>query len=581
MTGYKTFLKKIKPLQKPLETFLFPVLLLLWPLVRANQGISVMDTTYSLTNYVCPESVGSTWKFATLLANALGTFLAKTPLGGSLLAMNLACSLLISVTALVSYAILKRMIAGWMVFLGEFLAISLCWCPSVILYNYLTYLLLTLGCLFLFRGISGVPEGKHWYVLAGICLGLSVTARFANLAEAALIFPLWFWCWVTGKRVGGTVKRTLWCLLGYAIGFGVPVLVSMFVYGPTAYISMIPQILGVGGANSDYTAGGMLSAILSAYGETLHWFLILIPCIIMGVILFQLPLLSNHRGIKKLIYTAGILILVRFFWGRGMFTTLYTDYWCMFEWGMMLLVMAIILCVIFIAGGFSANPDERFFAAMTLTLILILPLGSNNYTFPVLNCLFVIAPAVLWMLRRIWQETRDIGGHFAWHGMAMMILVMVMVQGALFHWNFAFRDGTDGTKRSAQVEGNAITAGMYTTPDNAEELSALTALVQEENLKGTKTLVFGNAPGLHYLLQLPPAISTAWPDLDSYAAESFAKELSDLSEEKAPLVILHHTEEISSSSGEKMDLLGAYLERNAYAPLYDDGVYTVLLPVRD
>ncbi len=118
---------------------------------------------------------------------------------------------------------------------------------------------------------------------------------------------------------------------------------------------------------------------------------------------------------------------------------------------MMLLVMAIILCVIFIAGGFSANPDERFFAAMTLTLILILPLGSNNYTFPVLNCLFVIAPAVLWMLRRIWQETRDIGGHFAWHGMAMMILVMVMVQGALFHWNFAFRDGTDGTKRSAQV----------------------------------------------------------------------------------------------------------------------------------
>ena len=57
MTGYKTFLKKIKPLQKPLETFLFPVLLLLWPLVRANQGISVMDTTYSLTNYVCPESV--------------------------------------------------------------------------------------------------------------------------------------------------------------------------------------------------------------------------------------------------------------------------------------------------------------------------------------------------------------------------------------------------------------------------------------------------------------------------------------------------------------------------------------------
>lgn len=578
MAGYREFLKKIKPLQKPLETFLFPVILLLWPLVGANQGISVMDTTYSLTNYVYPESVGSTWKFATLLANALGSFLAGTPLGSSLLAMNLACSLLISVTALAAYGILKRMIAGWMVFLGEFLAISLCWCPSVILYNYLTYLLLTAGCLFLFRAVSGVPERKRWYVLAGICLGLSVTARFANLAEAALIFPLWFWCWVTGKRVGGTAKRTLWCFLGYAIGFGIPVLVSIFVYGPTAYLSMIPQILGVGGANSDYTAGGMLSAILSAYGQTLHWFLILIPCIVMGVILFHLPILSGRRGIKKLIYTAGILILIRFFWGRGMFTLVYTDYWCMFEWGMMLLVMAILLCVIFIAGGFCANPDERFLAAMTLTLILILPLGSNNYTFPVLNCLFVIAPAVFWTLRRIWQETRNIGGHFAWHGMAMMILVMAMVQGALFHVNFAFRDGTDGTKRSAQVAGNPITAGMFTTPDNAEELTALTALIQEKDLAGTKTLVFGSAPGLHYLLQLPPAIRTAWPDLDSYAAEDFAGALEDLSGKEPPLVILHRTQEISASSREKQELLDSYLDENGYQPLYEDGAYTVLLP---
>ncbi|MCH4034635.1 MAG: hypothetical protein LKH04_01075 [Lachnospiraceae bacterium] len=569
-------LKKCKPLQKPLETFVFPVLLLIWPLVNANQGISVMDTTYSLTNYVYPESVGSTWKFATLLANAMGTFLARTPLGGSMLAMNLVCSLLIGVTALVSYEVLRRMIAGWMVFIGEFLAISLCWCPAVILYNYLTYFLLTLGCLFLFRGISGVPEKQSWYVLAGVCLGASVTVRFANLAEAALILPLWFWCAITGRKAIGALKRTLWCLLGYVIGFAVPVGISMAVYGPTAYFAMIPQILGVGSANGDYTAGGMISAILSAYGEALHWFLILIPCIIMGIILFHLPLWEKHRGIKKLIYTVGILILVRFFYGRGMFTTVYTDYWCMFAWGMLFLLMAILLCLIFLFGGFAANPDERFLAAMTLCLVLILPLGSNNYTFPVLNCLFVIAPAVLWFLRRIWQETRDIGGHFAWHSMAMMILVMVLVQGALFHIFFAFRDGTDGTRRTAQVAGNAITAGMYTTPENAKELSSLTALVKDQNLAGRKTIVLGSAPGLHYLLQLPPALSSAWPDLDSNPTQTFAQDLAACEEE--PLVILHYGGEPSASAAEKTELLEEYLSDRSYETLFEDGVYTVLCP---
>ena len=577
MTSKKqTVLKKLKKFQRPLERFVFPVILLLWPLVPANQGITVMDTTYSLANYTYPESVNGTWKFATLLANALGSFLAGTPLGNSMLAMNIACSLLLSVTALVSYFALQRMIAGWMVFIGEFLALSLAWCPPVILYNTLTYLLLTFGCLCLFRAVSSVPETRKWYLAAGFFLGLNVTVRFSNLAEAALILALWFWCGVTGKKFRGGLVRTLWCLFGYLVGFGIPVVISMLVYGPGAYFSMIPKLFGIGGSNSDYTLGGMLASTLSAYGQALQWFLILIPCILMGVVMFLLPLWRDKRWLKKLIYIAGCLFLIRFFWGRGMFTTNYHDYWSWFSWGMLLLIMTLILCVIFMAGGFSANPDERFLSAMVLVLILVLPLGSNNYTFPIMNCLFVIAPSVLWFLRRIWQETRGVGGHFAWHAMAVMILGMVLLQGALFHVNFAFRDGTDGTPRNATVEDNTITAGMYTTSGNARELSLLTALVRDNDLAGTKTIVFGDAPGLHYLLQLPPAIDTAWPDLDSYSTEQFAEQLEELDAAgETPLVILHFEEAQSDSAGEKMEKLLAFLDAHGYDAIYGDGVYEV------
>ena len=47
---------------------------------------------------------------------------------------------------------------AWLVFFGEMLAIGLCWCPSVILYNYLTYLLMGAGVLLLYRGICTDEE---------------------------------------------------------------------------------------------------------------------------------------------------------------------------------------------------------------------------------------------------------------------------------------------------------------------------------------------------------------------------------------------------------------------------------------
>ena len=52
---------------------------------------------------------------------------------------------------------------------------------------------------------------------------------------------------------------------------------------------------------------------------------------------------------------------------------------------------------------------------MTLLLILITPIGSNNYTFPLVNNLFLIAPVTLWLLRRLIQRAGDGQLHFAWN----------------------------------------------------------------------------------------------------------------------------------------------------------------------
>ncbi len=47
-------MKKMEQLYKhistPVEQLLFPLILLIWPLIKVNQGIDVTDSTYSLGN---------------------------------------------------------------------------------------------------------------------------------------------------------------------------------------------------------------------------------------------------------------------------------------------------------------------------------------------------------------------------------------------------------------------------------------------------------------------------------------------------------------------------------------------------
>ena len=103
------------------------------------------------------------------------------------------------------YRSLKKRMPAVLVFAGEMAALGLCWCPSVILYNYLTYLLMSAGMLLLYEGIlqgnaayaascDAQPQqgtgagGYRYYVLAGVCLGANVAVRMPNVVQEASSF---------------------------------------------------------------------------------------------------------------------------------------------------------------------------------------------------------------------------------------------------------------------------------------------------------------------------------------------------------------------------------------------------------
>ena len=567
-----------------------PLILALWPLAGAAQGIDLSDTTYALANYRALPGTGSTWYYATYLANRAGALLMRMPGGGTLLGMNVLTRLVVSLTALLSYFGLKGQLGRRAAFFGEWIAVALCWCPTVLLYNYLTYLLLTAGGLLLIAAVRTDRDLSPLYAAAGALLGLNVFVRFSNAAQALLIVALWAWAAAVRMPFVRVLRRTLLCIAGYAAGLLAGLGIVAARGGAAAYFAMIPELFSMTSQASDYTMGSMLASTLSAYAHTLRWAALMAGCAAAGAVFLSMPSVRRHLAAGRALYAAGMAVLLRFLWGHGMFTLNYADYGSMFEWGMCLLLLALVLGACRTAaagkkrGGAAAGSAEDisgaeadrlgFPAAVSVMIVLISPLGSNNYTFPALNDLFIPAPFVLAALGQVLADERRRAktvrpAAFAGLAMAAMAVAMLFVQGSAFHVRFSFRDGTDGTARTAQVSNIPVFAGMWTVPDNARTVGELAEALADAS--GETAIAWGGIPGVHYAFSLAPALTNLWPSLDSYPAEDMEEELDLLEAEGGtPVVIIDAG--VSAADGSpaalKRALLEGFMDRAGYATVF-------------
>ncbi|WP_029323191.1 hypothetical protein [Butyrivibrio sp. AE3004] len=570
---------KFKIYQEPLEKWIFPIILLFYPIIGATQGVDVTDTTYSLGNYQFSDALDPMWMIATYIPNVLGKLFMNLPGGNTMLGMNIYCSFIISATAIIAYYLLQRWMPGWMTFIGEIIAINLCWCPRVILYNYLTYFCFTTGTLLLMHAMTDYEITKWKFVLAGFVLGLSVMVRFPNITEASMILILWFYEGIHRRDFNEILRKTGLCILGYFIGFLIPFIAICIQYGVSAYPDMIISLSEMTKGAADYSAFGMLGAILKAWYGSLKNMIVMIPCIIVGTIMIMLRS-GRYYWIKRILYIFGIFALLYFYYESGVFTRSYWYYDSMFEPAMMFLIFGIIFFIIGITPKIHGQASERSLCLACLIIMVITPLGSNNYTYPLINNLFIVAPLIMWMFRRMRQAAGPNEIHFTWKAMYMAILVLIFVQGSLFHLEHSFLDGTDGTKRSALMGTRDIqkAAGMHTTESNAEELSDLYDAIRENGLEDKRLLQFGNAPGLSYLMDMEPAIFSTWPNLDSNTTEKFASELATFDgakSEEMPVVIICPEFKGEALWEEKYDLILDFLRTWKYNNIFDDGRFEV------
>ncbi len=614
MKTVKSLYEKNKQL---VDNGLFVIILLVFPLLRVTQGLDFIDASYSLGNFEFFAHADGTWMVATFLANVVGWIFTCLPGGGTVIGMYVYTGLVISITGLVSYFFLRKRVTAPVAFAGEMLALALCWCPSSILYNYLTYLFVNLGIIFLIKGIL-TEQKKYYFIIAGIFLGLNVAVRMPNVTQMAYILVLWIAAIIKKRKPADTVKDTLLCIIGYVAGFGIPYIAICIKYGFGSYSDMVMTMFGMTDSAKDYKADAMALRMLGDYLTALYWLGFMAACLLLIYALrlmqrsYAPDILKGHERKVYLVITAlATAVIIRFYWGRGVFSFRYYEYGSMYYWAAFFVVISVVcyvLVFIKIKRKEKLKPfnqdsridgptsfDDKVIACALLAEVFITPLGSNNGFFPIVNNLFLIAPFTFYLVYKWVIRTKHMEASYPLKTVAAMFAAMLLVQSFGFHFGFIYNDGDDGSARSAKIELESKAKGIHTSEKNASEYENILNYAEAGGLIGRKVILYDEIPGLSYYLDMPPAISTSWPDLKSYPYDRFVSDMADVESNMAddrPVVIVsseiaaylsgddkacewYGIDKTAYDGDRKVQLLQEFVDEYGYAVTYGSEKFTV------
>lgn len=573
------------------------VFLFLYTFRNVNQGIDVTDTGYHFSNFLYMSEMDPMWIFSTYLASVLGHFFTMLPGGNTLLGIHIYTAIIPAVLGVLTFVFLVKVIKLklWEAFGGVLVALALCWCPTTCVYNYLTFLFFAAGAMLLYMGLT--QDQAKYLVLAGVCLGVNVLVRFPNAAEAALIVVVWYVCFLRKDKIMQYLQKTGWCLLGYLLGLTVVFVQIGIQYGIGEYVNGIIRLLGMTSDASDYTLYSMIYNLIQAYLFSGKWVLIMAVCVGLGMLGFMVfP--SRFTLVKCIGYAACCVILVRWFYGQGMFSLAYDGYGSIFNWCAVFLIAALIMALWVVLSPKAAE-QEKILAAIVAVIIGITPLGSNNQLYANINNMFLVVPFVFYVLGKIWKaagEKTVTVSKLTLKLSAWPLIIMTGVCSVMLIWQslcfgnvFVFRDSVP---RDSQVASIPALAHMKTTAENAASLEELGTYVEEVGLKGREVLLFGDVPALSAYLEMPFVMSP-WPDLPSYSNTTFETELekiiSDIENNRPVLIFggefykfltnqVENEEENNAQEakyGFKTVLLRDMIEENDYTVTFSNEDYVI------
>lgn len=606
----------------------FLLFLILYPMRHVNWGLDLWDTGYNYANftYMGTDHMDPMWLFSTYLSNVVGHLFTLLPFGGTLIGLNVYTGLFVSLLAILGYWFcrVKLKMPAWVCFVGEVAAVSLCWCPTALLYNYLTYVLF-LGCVILLY--IGLTEDKKWLLFAaGICLGTNIFVRFSNLPEAAMIVAVWAYAVIEGlerkndreanKNSGflhGILQQagrhTLWCVMGYVSAVVVFLGWISIRYGFTNYIEGIKRLLSMTDTATDYKPTSMLTGIVVPYMDMIYWIVRILVFVVAGMVVCALLGLVGRfvtvlgakragKGDKSIKTAARILsvvacIAITSVMISWMFYNQYTSFYyysydAMYRPAILFMMIAMGMGVINVFRP-GAKKQERLLGGMVVLVLLLTSLGSNNNVYPSINNLFVAAPYMLWQAVRFTRWSLRGEGESVWWKQLVSLfpakvalwamILLFLIQGAGFGAMFTFAEATGVQEVSSKINNNKVLAGVKMSSERAQWMTELSAYVEEKELAGREVILYGQLPALSFYLQMPSAFNP-WSDLRSYSLSRMEQDMAELRGEiehkgkGRPVVIAENgLKQVTDDS--KWKLICEFMEAYDYKETFTNEKFTV------
>lgn len=558
-----------------LMDFFFMGVIFVFAFLHVSYGVDLADTSYSLGNYENLSNMGMTWTIATLGANIVGKILTILPGGHTWLGMNIYATLLLVICVEQIYIFLRRYMNGWIIFIGEILALSLCWCPKVILYNYLSYILFSVAIMVLVRGMES--DSRLLMGTAGAILAVNIMVRFPNIMETALIVAVWADGFFKRKKFRVVLGDTRACIVGFGMGLVVVCTIIFCLYGINAIPDMLASLYKISSTSTGYSPLQMLQSIFFMYQTTIVSVFYLVSMIIVFSFIFPFLKKSWMRVLLVIAESIAFAFFISWEYKIGFYSFDYYNFSSFQHFAIIFLEISFLVCMATIVTKQSFL-EEKFWAVIVIIVIVVTPLGSNNALSPVYNNLFLVAPLVLWMIwKRLFEGKNFLkdNGLIQWAAirtLTVLIVLMFLAQSVGFGIFYIFGDAGFPYTNSINIKGNKVMIGMHTNAERAQNIEDITEFASKNNLYGQQCIIFGELPGLSYILDMPCAISHTWPDLSSYSIDECKKDFEKLEGEPSPVIFVNngYYPDIwtNRQNDDKVKILVSYMTDHNYKLVY-------------
>jgi hypothetical protein len=533
-----------------LVLYFYPICLVFYSQRHVLIGVDLWDTGYNYSNFqfMNREHMDEMWLFATYLANGAGHLLRLLPGSHTLIGMNIYTSLVTASISLTGYffCVKKLKFSPFMTFIGEIIALSLCWSPSAVLYNYVTYGFFLWGSILLYQGLCQNSRRKLFF--AGALLGINMGVRFSNLPQIGMIAVVWLFGFMKSERIRTIAERTFIFLAGFIAAIGLFLGYISIRYRLTDYIAGISRLFAMTEEAADYSAPSMLLGMVWYYYENTYWSkrlaaVCLIFSFAIGLTMFlgrkERKLYRKPLRLIKAVAVITAFYAVWWLYDWRFFTLDYATYQSVLWPCVLFLTMCLSMAAVRICQSFVPI-EEKCLSAVVILTILLSSLGSNNAIYSSMNNMFLVAPYGLWQLGKLWKWKRAKDNRCFWQGVSeafwpvkllcMLSAGLLLVQSLGFGAVFVFAEASGVRHPNTPVEHNPVLTGMYANPERAAVLSELSAFIYGYDINGKECLMYGQIPALSFYMDMPPAINS-WSDLPSFGYDVMQKDMGDLERE--------------------------------------------------